>query len=270
MAFAEMIKDIKLNIKNYKSFGSDEQGFDGIESMNILVGRNNSGKSALLDLIEFSCGNYKFFPGTNNRSGTALVTLETSISEDAIASIFRPDTSGGDIGMNHFEYGKRYIGRRIKVALTSENIPALIGIDYGDLPVGPLGRFQAVAGRINSPFSGKSFKRLGADRDVTAEVDVNAVTIKYNGEGFTNIIQRFINKSSLPNDLVERRLLEELNKIFSPDAAFKNVRVRQHEHGAWEVYLEEQDKGAIALSHSGSGLKTVLLVLGFLILIPVI
>ena len=61
-----------------------------------------------------------------------------------------------------------------------------------------------------------------------------------------------------------------MNKIFDPDASFRNIRVRQHDDTSWEVYLEEQDKGAIALTHSGSGLKTVLLVLGFIILLPYI
>src|SRR5690606_2475887 len=36
----------------------------------------------------------------------------------------------------------------------------------------------------------------------------------------------------------------------------------------WEVYLEEETKGRIALSKSGSGLQTVLLVLIYLYLIP--
>jgi hypothetical protein len=86
--------------------------------------------------------------------------------------------------------------------------------------------------------------------------------------GFTNVVQRFINQSSLPNELVESKFLEELNKIFAPDATFRNIRVRQHQNSAWEVFLEEQDKGAVALTHSGSGLKTVLLVLGFINLLP--
>ena len=269
MDFFEQIKHTKLRIQNYKSFGNDEQGFDGIEPINILVGRNNSGKSALLDLIQFSCGNYQFPAGTHNRAGPVNVTLEKLISEESVARAFPRGTSGGLINGNHFEFGKKYVGRTIKVNLApAPSSPTLVSIDYGHLPREPHPMFQSLASVTSSPLAGMSFKRLGADRDVSPEPDAEHVDIAQNGLGFTNIIQRFINKSTLPNDLVERRLLDELNKIFAPDAVFNNIRVRQHETGVWEVYLEEQDKGAIALTHSGSGLKTVLLVLGFLILVP--
>jgi putative ATP-dependent endonuclease of the OLD family len=37
---------------------------------------------------------------------------------------------------------------------------------------------------------------------------------------------------------------------------------------SWELYFEETEKGRIPLSHTGSGLKTILLVLAFLHLVP--
>jgi putative ATP-dependent endonuclease of OLD family len=109
MDFFEQIKHTKLRIRNYKSFGNEEQGFDGIEPINILVGRNNSGKSALLDLIQFSCGNYQFPLNTHNRAGQLNVTLEGLISDASIAHVFLKNTSGGGIQGNHFEFGKQYI-----------------------------------------------------------------------------------------------------------------------------------------------------------------
>ena len=268
MKLFERFKDTKLHIQSYKSFGKDEQGFDRIEPINVLVGRNNSGKSALLDLIQFACGNHNFAAGTDNRTGPAKVVLQTVIDEDNVAGVFQRNTGGGEISGNHFEFGKRYIGRPIKVDISVRGNSKLVGIDFGDLPSQPFQMFEALARGMTNPFAGMSFKRLGADRDISPETDSQAVSIAQSGSGFTNIIQRFINKSTLPNDLVEHRLLNELNRIFAPDATFRNIRVRQHENNAWEVYLEEQDKGAIALTHSGSGLKTVLLVLGFLVLVP--
>jgi putative ATP-dependent endonuclease of OLD family len=41
-----------------------------------------------------------------------------------------------------------------------------------------------------------------------------------------------------------------------------------HQNNHWEIYLEEEFKGRIALSQSGSGLKTVMSVLACLILVP--
>ena len=44
--------------------------------------------------------------------------------------------------------------------------------------------------------------------------------------------------------------------------------MQQHEDGKWEVYLEELNKGRVSLSHTGSGLKTILLVLVNIYLVP--
>lgn len=47
------MKDISIKISNYKCFGNTPQGFDIIKPVNILIGRNNSGKSSLLDLVNY-------------------------------------------------------------------------------------------------------------------------------------------------------------------------------------------------------------------------
>lgn len=45
--------------------------------------------------------------------------------------------------------------------------------------------------------------------------------------------------------------------------------MQQHEKSrGWELFLEEAEKGQIPLTHTGSGIKTILLVLVFLILVP--
>jgi hypothetical protein len=44
-----------LEFENYKSFGEGFTGFEVIAPANVIIGRNNSGKSALLDLVEWAC-----------------------------------------------------------------------------------------------------------------------------------------------------------------------------------------------------------------------
>ncbi|MBW8034938.1 MAG: AAA family ATPase [Planctomycetes bacterium] len=39
---------------NFKCFGEQEQGFDEIKPINVIIGRNNSGKSTLLDLLQYT------------------------------------------------------------------------------------------------------------------------------------------------------------------------------------------------------------------------
>ena len=45
---------ISIKVKNYKCFVSDNdcQGFDNIKPINIIIGKNNSGKSKLLEVMK--------------------------------------------------------------------------------------------------------------------------------------------------------------------------------------------------------------------------
>jgi putative ATP-dependent endonuclease of the OLD family len=64
--------------------------------------------------------------------------------------------------------------------------------------------------------------------------------------------------------------LDDLNSIFEPDTSFTRILVQQLQDERWEVFLEEAEKGRVSLSQSGSGLKTVLLGLVYLHLVPAI
>ena len=119
------------------------------------------------------------------------------------------------------------------------------------------------------PFKGLEFCRIAAERNVVPEKDAGSdFVVSGNGTGVTNAIQGYINKANLPSDLVESNLLEHLNQIFSPDAKFTDIVCQQLGTGEWEIYLEEDSKGRIPLSQSGSGLKTVIIVLVHVILVP--
>jgi hypothetical protein len=119
----------------------------------------------------------------------------------------------------------------------------------------------------NNPFEFYRFKKLLADRDIVPEKD-NTIGMAANGDGATNTIQHFLNKAALPTSLVKETLLSKLNEVFEPDATFIDIAVQQLGDQRWEVYLKEAEKGAIPLSQSGSGIKTILLVLVCLYLTP--
>ena len=44
-----------IYFKGYSCFKKDWAGFDTIKPVNVIIGRNNSGKSHLLDLVEALC-----------------------------------------------------------------------------------------------------------------------------------------------------------------------------------------------------------------------
>jgi hypothetical protein len=118
------------------------------------------------------------------------------------------------------------------------------------------------------PIENRAFKRVAAERDVRPEADANTLTFESSGAGVTNFIQNYLNKEKLPSELVKLDLLRDLNRIFQPDGTFSDIIVQQLETGQWEVFLDEERKGRVALSHSGSGIKTVLIVLALVHLVP--
>lgn len=125
--------------------------------------------------------------------------------------------------------------------------------------------------------TGTNFRRLLADRDIHPERPDPSLALWPNGSGATNVIRRFIHTSDerLSRALIQKTLLEALNKIFGSDGQFTEVQAKEHDlpingrpQGTWEIYLGEKRKDLIPLSNSGSGLKTVILVLLNLLVCP--
>lgn len=269
--------NLSIKIKNYKCF-KDEAGFDSICRVNIIIGRNNIGKSALLDIIEaVVTKNYDFDRKTWNDNKLPEAIFETKIPEIAINNTFHQSMSGGAINMNHRAYGMLFLGKNIKWSKSKSNrnlIQKLIDCDNEGIT--PLlstqqGYLNTLLSQIPITLEKKVFRRLLAERDILPEIskqDTNKITS--NGSGITNVIQNFINSTELPSRLVEHDMLSAINEIFVHDANFTDIVCQILPNDHWEIYLEEKDKGRIALSKSGSGLKTVLSVLSCIFLIPYI
>jgi putative ATP-dependent endonuclease of OLD family len=118
---------------------------------------------------------------------------------------------------------------------------------------------------------------LLADRDIRPEEATASLVLDSDGTGATNIIRRYIVSSSpsLPRELIQKDLLEALNQIFSSDGPFTEIQIKHHDddgsdanEGLWEIYLGEHSKGLVPLSSSGSGLKTIILVLLSILVTP--
>jgi len=261
------MKEVSLKIKNYKCFGEEFQGFEGIYPINIIIGRNNSGKSSLVDLIKYAIKPYDLRPLAHKNQNPEVIFTAPLLEED-VKKVFKPGTSGGEIGRDHWGFGQKWVGEKITLMLDFSGAKKFVELTESlpDFAKRFEGQF---AETFPNPFARRIFKHLKAERDIHPEGD-NEGGVNENGQGATNIIQKFINKASLPSRVVEIIMLDELNKIMQPDATFSDIVVQQLANNKWEIYLEENEKGRIALSESGSGLQTVLLVLIFLYLVPII
>jgi len=266
-------EQLSIRVKNYKCFGEDEQGFDEIRPINVIIGRNNAGKSTLLELVNYVVDPSDRFQGLGHRGGLPHVSVTQPVEEPALRAVFSENTSGGGIpGRNHWEYGARWIGSSIKYKLQADGTQAFVALDPPFVHTSNVDRHQnQLASRVGNPLSGKVFKHMLAERDVAPEGATRELRLGRHGGGATNIIQYFINATTFPRESIEGELLGELNRIYEPDSHFDRILVQWiAEQNLWEVYLDEPGKGLVPLTHTGSGFKTILLVLLHLYLVPYI
>jgi len=262
---------IPIRILNYKCFGEEGAGFDGLRPFTVLIGRNNSGKSSLLDLLAFVTEPYDI-DRFGHGAATPQILITTLLTEEQLRRYFPDTVSGGEIQGNHWQYAKQWIGQPITWELLKSRKKRLEKIE--PKPHAAASQFGRIVESLENPFSGRDFYRLRSDRDIARESSQHDPTVQENGSGTTTLIRLYKTRAQMPSELVEKTLLAALNKIFEPDASFTRIEVQEDQESAgnsslvWEVHLEEPGKGMISLSDSGSGLKTILLVLTFLHLIP--
>lgn len=253
----------KIDVINYKCFSNIH--IDNIKPINIIIGKNNIGKSSVLDIIE---GIY----GSRAININTKIILTKEMDEDVISRVFQKNTSGGTIEGNHYEFGKKYIGQDISFIRkpdSSNQIPDDFEKYNPNLTISQIDYWSRVARSIK--IDSKVTKRISAERNIFPEDNDDNMIVDSNGNGITRIITNYLNRSKYNENLVKHDLLQNLNKIMGEDANFTEVVTQQidsAEGTKWEIYLREEGKGRIPLSESGSGLKTILMVLVFTILIP--
>lgn len=272
-----MIVD-SIHFKGHTCFRNEWSGFDTIEPINVIIGRNNSGKSHLLDLVEVMCS------GRFDESGWQF-RCRGALNQTSLQRAFPPGTEhvGGPLpGDRWQQYGQRLVnvemtwetddkGRCHEVSVPESAVSTLrLGEEAINVLSAELGK--AVHDKKHT-LTGRSFRRLFADRDIQPERQKHMSELEPDGRGASNIIRHFVLSTdpASPREIVRDELQNSLNQIFGNDGCFTEVLPQLHESEPkdhWEIYLEEAKKGLVPLSRSGSGLKTVLLVLLNLLVIP--
>nr|WP_299072718.1 AAA family ATPase [uncultured Allomuricauda sp.] len=265
-----MIINNKIIVKSYKCFDAEEGGgFEKILPINLIIGKNNSGKSSLIDLIQFLIDGNENFKKIGRDSKAPEVIIEHTLTESNISRVFPSDRSGGGIpGRNFFEYGKRFIGKEYIYRITDKKQRSFVSMDAEYVSYSKQ-MIDTLATTVELPFSGKLFCNISAERDINAEQSSSELTFLSNGIGSTNAIQQILNRTDKDSTLIESELLEELNTIINPDIIFSRILVQlDEEEEKWELFFEDANQKRISLSKMGSGIKTVLLVLLNLIVRP--
>lgn len=257
MDFKEII------IEKYKCF--NDVKISGMKDINVIIGKNNIGKSSILDVIEMIFGNRKIYG--------SLIHLTKELDDSVIKSVFSSSVGGGGVpGVNHYEFGKKFINQDITFLRKNDEVNDM-SVDFAKynshLPQEQLSYWIRCAQNIK--ISTKNTKRILAERNIFPEDNIDDMKVDSNGNGITKVITNYINRSKYDEKLVKVELLDKLNEIMKDDAEFTEIVTQQVETNdgvKWEIFLREEGKGRIALSESGSGLKTILMVLVYTILIP--
>ena len=274
--------DFSIKVKNFKCFGEYPSGFETIKPINLIIGRNNSGKSALIDLIKYVAkakGKFDIPKALWNAKKEPEFIAKSLLANIHIIPIFSDKSCSILSGRTDREIGMELVGTPITYRIDRVGEERVINLGLSLNKTRPLDAasnrkvlIQSLTNAVKNPFSDKHFRWIHPERNILPEEssnDANNLNINEYGIGATNIIQNFLTQASLESDLVEVDLLTDLNKIFSTDSHFERIVCQLISNKKWEIYLDESNKGRIALSQSGSGLKTIILVLAYIHLIPV-
>ncbi|MCH8863415.1 MAG: AAA family ATPase [Proteobacteria bacterium] len=231
------------------------------------------GKSALIDLLSIAIERPNPLPPEYVKAdGEFKMFSGRELDEDAIRSVFLEEETGGYIRGNHFAFGKTLIGEKIIRHLPLGGQAMLQHYPDGLKRLGSHADVLANQLCAQKPeiLRGLALRKISAERDVVAETNTNSLSLQPNGDGATNLVQRFLTKANLNSDLVSVDLLSDLNEIYLSDNVFGQILCQEISSGEWEIFLKERHKGLIPVSQSGSGLKTIILVLIHMHLLPIV
>lgn len=261
-----MINLKKISFSGYKSF-KNEVSLDNIKNVNLLIGKNNSGKSSVLDVID-----YIFSKDNKKKIKIGNIKITQTLLEEIYKNYFRKDVHlgiGFSNGPSIYNLGIKLLNKDIEY-----NFEKTGGLNSKDIKVidKNYDNFNHIEGNINGSanqlFNSLQFKEplwVAAERNIIPELQLDNhlkknVELEPNGNNATNIIASYLNDANKSEKLIEDKLLKDFNSILDDDAHFDRIMVQQIDGDKWEIYLVENDN-RYPISEMGSGLKTILLVL---------
>lgn len=83
---------ISFKVRKYKCFGEKYQGFDTIKKFNIVIGKNNSGKSKLLEALEY------FIKKGIQSSYIPDIQIGNTFTKEQLSRVFADNVSSDTLG----------------------------------------------------------------------------------------------------------------------------------------------------------------------------
>jgi predicted ATPase len=242
-----------------------------LKPVTVLVGRNNSGKSAVIDALRVVLTSGKAFKAEYNRAGTqARVEISKHLTEVDLRSTFHENTRHGHSAASDWAYGRYFVGEEFARSYDGSWSPTLLeGPVFSSVGEGIREKFNNDLTRGAALPKGSLFQ-VAAERNVRPEPEADPAPVAPDGTGLTNLIRGFLYDSRYSMRQVEEGLKRDLNEIYRGDTAFERILCRRDPSGLWEIYLTEAGGVPVRLSESGSSLKSVFIILATIRLNPVV
>jgi len=260
-----------LRIENYKSFGSPGGIINQIKPFNLIVGRNNSGKSALLDAISIITGASSISSENSRVNDNSAVYLRRKVSSEELSETFDQHHQnikpilGPRLVDTVVEFQMHAVEPRARRLLLPENDVARGVIEQERIS----DQYNLLGNRLRNLFVGKYFRKLAAERNVVSNNNMS-VGVGSDGAGLTSTLAAFMHRTGRNRSLVQDVALKRLNEILSPDTIIEEIVIRQNDADHWEIFLKNRSGELIRIQDSGSGIKTVLLIICFIEIMPAI
>ena len=261
--FKIKITDIcDLKFKGYKTYTDITKiNIPYIKHLNVVIGKNGSGKSNFLEIIPILIG---------QRSIEELHAA-ICISKDMLANLSSCGGRGESYN-NGYSIVKKHelIGTKITFSYAKQIFrSAFISQDNDNNSKLNKTDRNRIIEALNISLSNYAIIKLSANRDIRPEKDNKENKIfKETGENATSVVMNNLFGDSSPAELIEKDLLSDLNEIMSDDAQFTRIQALRDKDDLWEIYLTEKEGKRFPLSRCGSSLKTIILILLDLLVIP--
>lgn len=269
-----MNESIKIIWHKCFSNNWEPQWFNEVKPINIVIWKNNSWKSSLFDSIKHICWDPQSF-FTNSGS----IIIESEIEESDVVWI-GDSISGWNIPWtSHNAYLRWFVWQKLKYKLQNW----AQSIIWPDFLSYAWVYFQTILSRKteNSIFHNRIIRNVYAERDIEAEAsDIGDAkdNLSWNWKYATQLLRQLFSETLLGSITSTRELnnlknifFKNLNLIIRPDIDFIDITIKQITWTIkWEIYFETTEHDFIPLSKMGSWMKTILLVLLNLIVIPII
>lgn len=251
----------EIKFKNYKSF-EEFSSISQLKNINVFIGRNNCGKSSCIDVIEALTDLEKF------KRLNAHIRMTKIITKEDVYKQFQNFTGCNENYID--ETLKKYENERLEFAVNvKDNVYWGSDLDLYIKNAPDNLKWDNITNIIKSNFRCLKRFRLNAERDIVPEHEMKDVSLSENGAGAANLVHHILHFDEYDERLVRDDLRDALNEIMYPDSKFDNITVQKVSDDKWEIFLYENDN-RYALSKMGSGLKTIILVLLNLLVVPCI